>query len=159
MSICESRSGKAIRGVIVYAHREQGRINWGAVVQGLYSFLKFIFNLKPHPFHIAFIFKFPTSLFLGLITNKDVNGGLRPFTLDLDISWRSAIYFTHRPLYLLVEVPGTQCIGGCVGSTAGSNITEKRKISCPCQASNPRCRLSGSQPDHHIAWSTQKELL
>jgi len=54
------------------------------------------------------------------------NGGTVPRILKLGTRWRWVVSFTARPLY-----PRGECspwIGGWVGSRAGLNMAEKRKI-------------------------------
>jgi hypothetical protein len=68
--------------------------------------------------------------------------------LYLDTGWNWVVSFTPLSLYPQKTSPCARCIWGWVGSKAGLYVTEKRKISCLCQESNPDCSVV--QP---VAWS------
>jgi hypothetical protein len=57
--------------------------------------------------------------------------------LHLGTRLGSVVSFTPLPFYPGETIPGTHCIGGCVGSRTGLDITETRKISCFCRDTNP----------------------
>jgi len=55
-------------------------------------------------------------------------GGIAPRILDLGTWLRLAVNFTLRPLYPWVRVPGTDWIGGWVGTRAVLDVVVKRKL-------------------------------
>jgi hypothetical protein len=51
------------------------------------------------------------------------------------------------------RTPGTHCTGGWVGPRAGLDTEVKRKILCPCRASNPDRPIVQSVVRHYTAWA------
>jgi hypothetical protein len=55
---------------------------------------------------------------------------------NLGAGWRLVVSFISLPLCPRGNIPGTHCIGGCVGIRAGLNVMEKRNISGLYRESN-----------------------
>jgi hypothetical protein len=67
--------------------------------------------------------------------------------LNLSTIWRQVVNFTYQSIYPRERIPGAHQTGGSMGSRPGLDVSEKRKISCPCPESNTR--LSSPYPSNY----------